>query len=146
MRSKTLEESFHTDFPHFKAKIEAFVDSTNFYANKDIYEDISVKIASISPDDLKESIRTSVEFVRAREQSLDLIQKAVKLYQGLDEIFTMDEESLGVICEYDLTSLERRVEKELKEAADLLRQFEIASEKSRKIIESLEDPFLSQGL
>ena len=57
----------------------------------------------------------------------------------------MDEETLGTFCDYDLAKAEQVIGKGLQEVANLLYEFENISRQGRKIIEVLEDPFLSQG-
>jgi hypothetical protein len=73
------------------------------------------------------------------------MERIVSLHDELDQIFTMDAEELGVFCGYDLKKVENVISKGLQEVANLLYEFEKISRQGRKMIEVLEDPFLSQG-
>lgn len=141
-----MNENFSKNFAEFKTKINDFLISTHFNSRLVQYEDMYNKTASVSTTDMKESIQNSPEFLHARQQSLDLMENIISLYKGLETIFNMDEETLGKFCQYDLNIIDQTVAKDLNEAASLLRQFDIASEKARKVIELIEDPFLSQGM
>lgn len=141
-----MKEDFSKNFAEFKTKTNDFQVSTHFNSRLGQYEDMFNKIASICLTDLKESIQKSPEFLHARQQSLDLMENIISLYKGLETIFNMDEDTLGEFCQYDLNIIDQTVAKDLNEAASLLRQFDIASEKARKVIELIEDPFLSQGM
>ncbi len=140
-----MQTTFSEEFSEFKAKVHSFVASTHFNAQLDEYKSILNKIVSVDPAEMKEQIQNSSEFIEARNQSLALMEKIVSLYKELDTIFQMDEESLGSFCQFDLRIVDERVARDLKEASGLLQEFENVSLRGKKILESLEDPFLSQG-
>ena len=141
-----MKEQFAQEYPQFKAKIHNFIVSSYFNSKTKEYEEMFNQMVSVSPEDMKESIQKSPEFLQARNQSLSLMEKIVTLHKGLDFIFKMEENALAEFCQYDLKRVDQRVAQDLKEAATLLQQFDLVSEKGRKVIEMLEDPFLSQGM
>jgi len=139
------KEQFSKEFPLFLEKIEKFVQSQNFTEKTKEYTDLFNQMASVSPDDMKEYIQKAPEFLQARNTSLELMERVVALHLELEKIFGMDEETLGKTYEYNLNAVDEMIAGKLKEAATLLHQFSIASEKGRQAIERANDPFLSQA-
>ena len=141
-----MKENFTKDFIQFKTKLDSFLISTNFNSKCKEYENMLDEINSIPLDAMKDEIKNSLDFQRVLEQSHSLMQKIVLLYKELDNIFKMDEKSLGELTDYNIETVEEIVTKHLREAASLIHQFDAVSAKSRKIIEALEDPFIYQGM
>jgi len=74
------------------------------------------------------------------------MERIVAIHKELDEIFEMDETTLGLKFKYNLNEVDELIGKKVKEAANLIHQFSIVSEEGRKAIEMVDDPFLSQAL
>lgn len=142
----TKEEKFSEDFKKFQMKIHNFVLQNNFAGKTQEYEELFNQMASIAPDDMKEYIQKSPTFLKARNESLRLMERIVALHKGLEELFKMDEQQLAKECGHDLNKIDERIGKELKEAANLLHQFNLASEAGRKAMKMIDDPFLAQGM
>lgn len=140
------KEKFAIDFPNFKNKIQNFIATNDFTSKTQNYNDIFSQMASVSPADMKEYINKAPEFLKARNTSLELMERIVSLHTGLEKLFTLNEEDLAQECHYDLSSLDNRIAKDLKTAANLLNQFNEISEKGREIINKCDDPFLSQAI
>lgn len=143
---KDMKEQFLEDFPKFQIKIHNFVRDTNFAAKTEEYTELFNQMASVSPDDMKTYIQKSPAFLDARNRSLALMENIVSLHKGLEELFRMDAETLGKKYDYDLAKVDRQIGKELKEAANLLHQFDLIAEEGRKAIEQVDSPFFSQAL
>ena len=79
------------------------------------------------------------------EESYTLMEEAVSLNKGLEHIFKMNEESLGVFCDYDFKEVDKRVTQDLKKSASLIEKFDVLSQRSRKIFESLNYDFTSES-
>ena len=139
------EEQFSQEFPKFQLKINNFILNQNFTEKTKEYTDMFNKMASVSPDDMKEYIQKAPLFLKARNESLELMERVVALHLELEEIFKMDEESLGKAYEYNLNAVDEKIAAKLKEAATLLHHFNIASEKGRQAIERADNPFLAQA-
>jgi len=103
------------------------------------------QIRSSLPQQKERYLHVSPEFLQTTEKSLQAMERIVSLHNELDQIFNMDEEELGMFCDHDLKKVEHVIGKGLQEVATMLYQFEKVSQQGRKIIEVLEDPFLSQG-
>jgi ElaB/YqjD/DUF883 family membrane-anchored ribosome-binding protein len=143
---KEIKRQFLEDFPKFQVKIHNFVRDTNFAAKTEEYTELFNQMASVSPDDMKEYIQKSPAFLNARNKSLALMEQIVALHKRLEELFSMDAETLGEKYDHDLTKVDRQIAQELKEAARLLQQFDRVSEEGRKAIEQVDSPFFSQAL
>lgn len=141
-----MEEDFSEDFAQFKTKIDSFVASTHFHIKRSEHEGVLHHIESIVLDDMKEDIKNSTDFRKALEQSHDLMKKIVSAYNTLDSLFKMDQDTLAKFSGHDINMLNKSVSKHLSDIADLEHQFDLASAKTRKIIEVIEDPFIYQGM
>lgn len=141
-----MHKRFSEDFPKFKAKIHNFVVSQNFAGKVEEYDKIFNEMASIAPDDMKEYVQNAPSFLPLRNKSLQLMERITDLHNGLDTLFKMDEEVLGEAYDYDLSKVDRKIAADLKEAANLLHQFESVSEQGRKAMEKVDSPFFSQNL
>ncbi len=137
---------FSQDYQKFQVKIHNFVVSHNFAAKVTEYTDMFNTMASISPDDMKEYIQKSPIFLKARNESLELMERIVALHKGLEEIFKMSEEELGKAYDFELAAVDKKIASDLKEAANLLHRFNSVSEAGRKAIEQADNPFFSQAL
>jgi len=102
------------------------------------------QIKSALPQQIEAYLQESPDFILTVEKSLSIMERIVSLHDELDQIFNMSEEELGEFCDHDLKKVELVVSKGLQDIAALLYQFETVSQQGRKIIEVLEDPFLSQ--
>lgn len=142
----TKEELFSQHFEKFQAKIHNFVLQNDFAGKTAEYTDLFNQMASVAPDDMKEYIQKSPIFLKARNESLSLMEKVVAIHKGLEELFKLDEEALAKSCNYDLNSVDERIAKDLKESANLLHKFNIVSEAGRAAIKKSDDPFLSQAM
>lgn len=140
-----MRKAFLQELPLFKQKIHDFVSSTSFDAKTLEYENMLVQTRSALSEQDESSFKAFPELLEAMEQSLQMMQKVVSLHKELDQIFKMNDEELGEFCTYDLNKVEQVVAKGLQEVASLLAQFEIVSQHIRKIIEVLNNPFLSEG-
>lgn len=141
-----MKEQFSKDYVKFQAKTANFIMTQNFAARCEEYENLFNQMASISPDDMKEYVQKSPAFLKARNQSLSLMEKIVEIHRSLKEIFELSEDELGLKYNYKLESVDKEIGEKLKEAAFLLHQFEKASEEGRKAMEIADNPFLSQAL
>lgn len=142
----TIKEKFSEEFPKFQAKIHNFILQNDFAGKTAEYTDLFNQMASVAPDDMKEYIQKSPTFLKARNESLALMERVVSLHKGLEELFKLDEEGLAKSCNYDLNSVDERIAKDLKESANLLHRFNIVAEAGRAAIKKSDDPFLSQGM
>ncbi len=136
------QEQFSQEFPKFQLKINNFILNQNFTQKTKEYTEMFNQMASISPDDMKEYAQKSPAFLKARNESLELMERIVAIHLELQELFKMDEESLGKAYEHNLNAVDEKIAAKLKEAATLLHHFNIASEKGRKAIERADNPFL----
>lgn len=141
-----MQEQFSKDYVKFQVKIANFVLTQNFTARCEEYENLFNQMASISPDDMKQYIQKSPDFLVARNKSLSIMEKIVSLHKSLKEIFELNENQLGLRYQYNLEEVDKEIAEKLKEAAYLLHQFEKVSEDGRKAIEIADNPFLSQVL
>lgn len=141
-----MQEKFRQEYPEFKLKINDFILSTFFHTKFKEYQDLAEQMSSVSGKQMSAFTQDIPEFIGIYEQSLSLLHKIISLHQGLDEIFSMDEKALGSFCTFDLRKVDKRVSKDLTEIASLLKQFEILSEKGKKTLEHLNDPFLTEGI
>lgn len=140
-----MSSEFSSAFPLFKEKLQEFIASSSFEAKTEEYKNILETIKSALPKQRERYLHTSADFLQTQEKSLVIMERIVSLHNELDQIFTMDEKALGTFCSYDLAKAEQVIGKGLQEVANLLYEFESISRQGRKIIEVLEDPFLSQG-
>jgi len=142
----TIEERFSEEFPKFQAKIHNFILQNDFAGKTQEYTELFNQMASVAPDDMKEYIKKSPMFLKARNESLSLMEKVVALHKGLEELFKLDEQALAKSCNYDLNKVDERIAQDLKEAANLLHRFNIVSQAGRDAIKKSDDPFLSQAM
>lgn len=140
-----MSSEFPLAFPLFKEKLQAFIISSSFETKTQEYKTLLEKINSAMPQQREHYLERSPDYLQTVEKSLDAMQRIVSLHDELDQIFNMNEEELGIFCDYDLTKAEHVIGKGLQEVAYLLYEFEKVSRQGRKIIEVLEDPFSSQG-
>ena len=140
-----MSSEFSQNFPLFKEKLQDFIVSSSFDSKTQEYKIILEAIRSAFPQQREHYLHTSPDFLQTVEKSLFTMKRIVSLHDELDQIFKMDEETLGTFCDYDLAKAEQVIGKGLQEVANLLYEFENISRQGRKIIEVLEDPFLSQG-
>ena len=140
-----MSAEFSLAFPLFKEKLQEFTVSSSFGSKTKEYKRILEQIRSALPQQRELYLQKSPEFLQTVEKSLQAMEKIVSLHDELDQIFNMDEEELGMFCDHDLKKVEHVISKGLQEAANLLYEFEKISRQGRKMIEVLEDPFLSQG-
>ena len=103
------------------------------------------QIRSALPQQRELYLDKSPDFLQSVDKSLQIMERIVSLHDELDQIFNMSEKELSTFCDHDLKNIEHVIAKGLQEVASLLYQFEKVSQQGRKIIEVLEDPFLSQG-
>jgi hypothetical protein len=140
-----VSSEFFLAFPSFKEKLQKFIISSSFEAKTQEYKTILEKIRSAIPQQREQYLQKSPDFLQTVEKSLFIMQRIVSLHDELDQIFKMDKEELATFCDHDLKKAEHVIGKGLQEVAGLLYEFEAVSRQGRKIIEVLEDPFLSQG-
>jgi hypothetical protein len=140
------KESFSQHYIKFQAKIKSFILSHDFAAKTTEYTNLFNQMASVAPDDMKEYIQKNPNFLKARNESLALMERIVEIHLGLSELFKMDEERLAQECHYKLSLIDERIATELKEAANLLHRFNIVSEAGRKTIKMIDNPFLAQAI
>ncbi len=141
-----MQDDFAQEYPEFRLRLDDFILSTFFHSKRKEYQDLAEQMSSVSDEQMKVFTQDIPEFMGIYEQSLSLIHEIVSLHQGLDEIFSMDKKTLGGFCQYDLREVDKRVSKDLQEIALLLKQFEMVSEKGKKTLEHLNDPFLTEGI
>lgn len=141
-----MNTQFSKDFPKFKAKIHNFVVAQNFAGKVEYYDRLFNEMASISPDDMKEYVQQSPSFLPLRNKSLQLMERITDLHNGLDALFKMEEDELGKTYDYDLQKIDKKIAADLKEAANLIHQFETVSEQGRQAMEKVDSPFFSQSL
>ncbi len=141
-----MQDDFAQEYPEFRLRLDDFILSTFFHSKLKEYQDLAEQMSSVSDEQMKVFTQDIPEFMGIYEQSLSLIHEIVSLHQGLDDIFSMDEKTLGSFCQYDLREVDKRVSKDLQEIALLLKQFEKVSEKGKKTLEHLNDPFLTEGI
>lgn len=145
-KDSPMQAQFSQEFPKFKAKIKNFITSTKFKEKSAEYEELFNQMASVAPDDMKHYIEKSPAFLQARNKSLAYMERIVAIHKELEEIFEMDEITLGLKFKYNLNEVDELIGRKVKEAANLVHQFGIVSEEGRKAIEMVDDPFLSQAL
>ncbi len=141
-----MKEEFSQDYIKFQAKIANFVLTQNFESRYEEYENLFNQMASISPDDMKDYIQKSPDFLDARNKSLSIMEKIVAMHRSLKELFELSENELGVKYDYDLKKVDEEIASKLKEAAYLLHKFEQVSQQGRDAIEKANNPFLAQAL
>ncbi len=141
-----MKKQFSKDYIKFQAKIANFVVSQNFQARCQEYETLFNQMASISPDDMKEYIQRSPDFLDARNKSLSIMEKIVTIHRSLEELFELDEDNLGMKYNYDLTQVDKEIAEKLKEAAYLIHTYEKVSQEGREAIQKADNPFLAQAL
>ena len=141
-----MNKQFSEDFPKFKAKIHNFVVAQNFAGKVEYYDKLFNEMASVSPDDMKEYVQNSPSFLPIRNKSLQIMERITDLHNDLDALFKMQEDELGKAYEYDLNKVDRKIAADLKEAANLIHQFETVSEQGRQAMEKVDSPFFSQAL
>ncbi len=141
-----MQEQFSQDYIKFQAKIANFVRTQNFESRCEEYENLFNQMASISPDDMKEYIQKSPDFLDARNKSLSIMEKIVAIHRSLKELFELSENKLGVKYNYNLEKVDEEIASKLKEAAYLLHKFEQVSQQGRDAIEKANNPFLAQAL
>ena len=141
-----MQAQFSQAFPKFRTKIQNFIVSTKFKKKSAEYEKLFNQMASVAPDDMKYYIEKSPAFLKARNKSLAYMERIVVIHKELETIFEMDEITLGLKYRHDLNGVDELIGKKVKEAANLIHQFDIISEEGRKAIALADDPFLSQSL
>ena len=141
-----MQEKFRQEYPEFKLRLNDFILSTFFHTKFKEYQNLSEQMTSVSDEQIGTFTQDIPEFIGIYEQSLSLLNKIISLHQGLDDIFSMQEKELGSFCTYDLREVDKRVSKDLNKIASLLKQFEVVSEKGKKTLEHLNDPFLTEGI
>lgn len=140
-----MRSAFFLAYPSFAEKLQEFIVSSSFDSKTQEYKTILETIRSAIPQQREHYLHRSPDFLQTVEKSLLIMQRIVSLHDELDQIFKMDKEELGTFCDYDLKKVEQVIGKGLQEVASLLYEFEAVSQQGKKIIEVLEDPFLSQG-
>ncbi len=140
-----MSTQFEDDFKKFQLKIHNFVRDTNFQAKTQEYNELFNQMASIAPDDMKEYVERSPDFLKYRNKSLAMMERIVEIHNNLERIFKLDATALELECKGKLENIDAVIGKEVQEAAKLLHQFHDVSEKGRTLIEKLDDPFLSQA-
>jgi len=140
-----VNKDFSLAFPLFKEKLQEFIVSSSFESKTQEYRKMLEQIRSALPQQRELYLDKSPDFLQSVDKSLQIMERIVSLHDELDQIFNMSEKELSTFCDYDLKNVELVVSKGLQEVAGLLYQFETVSQQGRKIIEVLEDPFLSQG-
>ena len=140
------QEQFSNEYPQFQAKMANFLLSNGFDEKATQYEKLFNEMSSIAPDDMKEYIQRSPEFLNLRNRSLALMERIVAIHKGLQDLFASSQESLGKKYNYDLKQVDAHIGKELKQVAQMIHQFETISEQGRDLLKKLDDPFLSQAL
>lgn len=140
-----MKEKFSQEYPRFQAKIANFVLAQNFTQRCEEYEELFEQMSSISPDDMKEYVQKSPIFLKARNQSLSMMERIVEIHRSLKEIFELGEDELGAKYSYNLLEVDKDIAKMLQEAAYLLKEFERVSQAGRDAIKKADDPFLSQA-
>ena len=130
----TPEEKFRADFPKFAAKVQNFVLTTGFKQNCEQYENLFNQMSSIAPDEMKEYIEKSPEFLQARNESLAIMERIVAIHKRLENIFSMNADVLSEIHGFDLAKIDANMGKDIQESARLLHEFEVISERGRSAI------------
>lgn len=141
-----MKEKFLQDYPKFQLKIANFVLTQNFTVRCEEYENLFNQMASVSPDDMKEYIQKSPQFLEARNKSLSSMERIVAIHKELQTLFELSQEQLGARFEYNLEQVDAYIADKLKESGYLLTLYTQASEAGRKAIETLNNPFLAQAL
>ena len=140
-----MNKDFSLAFPLFKEKLQEFIVSSSFESKTQEYRKMLEQIRSALPQQRELYLDKSPDFLQSVDKSLQIMERIVSLHDELDQIFNMSEKELSTFCDHDLKNIEHVIAKGLQEVASLLYQFEKVSQQGRKIIEVLEDPFLSQG-
>jgi len=140
-----VNKDFSLAFPLFKEKLQEFIVSSSFESKTQEYRKMLEQIRSALPQQRELYLDKSPDFLQSVDKSLQIMERIVSLHDELDQIFNMSEKELSTFCDHDLKNIEHVIAKGLQEVASLLYQFEKVSQQGRKIIEVLEDPFLSQG-
>jgi hypothetical protein len=140
-----VSSEFSAAFSLFKGKLQEFTAASSFEKKTQEYKAMLETIRSSLSQQRETYLQKSPDLVAATERALFIMEKIVSLHEELDLIFKMDEKGLAAFCDQDLTNVERVISKGLQEVAELLFEFEKVSQQRKRIIEVLEDPFLSQG-
>jgi len=140
-----MKAQFAQDYPKFKKKIDSFVSHTKFEQRLEEYTTIFDQMASVSPDDMREFVERSPIFLKARNESMKLMEEIVSINLGLKEIFDLDQATLGKRCNYNLDIIDKKIADDMKRLAILLHHYEIASKKGREAMEAAQNPFFEQG-
>jgi len=140
-----VSSEFSLAFTLFKEKLQEFTASSSFESKTQEYVSMLEQIRSALPQQRELYVEKSPELLQTVEKSLQAMERIVSLHDELDQIFNMDEEELGTFCDHDIKKVEHVIAKGLQEVANLLYEFEIVSRQGIKIIEVLENPFLSEG-
>ena len=140
-----MSSEFSLAFTLFKEKLQEFTASSSFESKTQEYKRMLEQIRSALPQQRELYVEKSPELLQTVEKSLQAMERIVSLHDELDQIFNMDEEELGTFCDHDIKKVEHVIAKGLQEVANLLYEFEIVSRQGIKIIEVLENPFLSEG-
>ena len=140
-----MSSEFSLAFTLFKEKLQEFTASSSFESKTQEYVSMLEQIRSALPQQRELYVEKSPELLQTVEKSLQAMERIVSLHDELDQIFNMDEEELGTFCDHDIKKVEHVIAKGLQEVANLLYEFEIVSRQGIKIIEVLENPFLSEG-
>lgn len=119
--------------------------STNFYLKLKEYEDILSTIYTLKTTIIDNKDKSPIELLNTIDESYILMKEIVELHRGLETIFKMNEEALGIFCDYDFKGIDKRVTQDLKSSANLVHKFDNVSQKSREIFESLNHTFTSQS-
>ena len=141
-----MKEKFAQEYPKFQVKIANFLMTHNFDARCEEYENLFSQISSVAPDDMKIYVEKSPAFLEARNKSLAYMERIVELHRELKTIFSLSEDALGEMYNYDLKELDALIAQKLQESAYFLKQYEDSSEAGRKAIEVVNNPFLAQAL
>jgi len=141
-----MKAQFAQDYPKFKKKIDSFISHTKFEKRLEEYTTIFDQMASVSPDDMREFIERSPLFIKARNESMKLMEEIVSINLGLKEIFELDQATLGKRCNYNLEIIDEKIADDMKRLTVLLHHYEIASEKGREAIEVAQNPFFQQEI
>ncbi|NOQ29596.1 MAG: hypothetical protein GQ570_00585 [Helicobacteraceae bacterium] len=140
-----MQEKFSEEYPKFKAKIHNFIVSTNFVAQQEEYEKLFDQMANIAIDDIKEIVEKSPKFLDIRNRTLQYMERIVEIYRELDEIFKMDEITLGLKCKYNLATIDKQIAEYVQESAKLIFHYKELSDQGREIVDSINSPFFQQN-
>jgi len=104
-----LKETFYQEFPSFKEKINTFIVSSHFHSRLQEYEETIESMSSPNSADTNEDNELHTELLDTIHTASGLMQEIVSLYQGIDTVFKMDRQTLGLWCDYDFAQIDKRV-------------------------------------